>query len=64
MSLINSEDKKSDLVNILLFLGMLAGLLLFAFALYLDRKEAYTPLGMFLSAVGGGLITKAYKGSS
>ena len=64
MSLLNENDNKYSIVNLLLFISILVGFLMFGVALYTKQETAFIPLAGVLSTAIGSLGVKAYKGSS
>jgi len=64
MSLINEEDNKISLPNTVIIISIVLGFVMFGFALYLDRKDAYIPLGGVLMAALSAVGIKAYKKTS
>ncbi len=64
MSLINSDNKAKDLVNLLLFLSIVIGFLLFGYALFKGIESAFMPLSGIISTALTCLGVKAYKKTS
>ena len=54
MSLINSDDKKKDLVNFIIIISVVMGFMVLAYAVKYRIEEAYYPVsGIIITALGG-----------
>ena len=62
--LLNENDSTTSIPNLLMIIGVIGGLLLFSFALYFDRTDAYLPLSSIVSVAFGGVAVKAFKKTS
>ncbi len=64
MSLIDSEDKKKDIVSFVILTAIILGFICFGYALYKKLETAYYPIsGILITALGGTAI-KATKKTS
>ena len=64
MSLIDSEDKKSDLVNFTILISVILGFMVLAYAVKYKIKEAYYPVsGIIITALGGTAVKASKKTS-
>ncbi len=62
--LLNENNPKFSTPNLLMLIGVIGGLILFSFALYFDRTDAYLPLSSIVSVAFGGVAVKAFKRTS
>ena len=64
MSLINEDDKKISLPNLVIVIGVIGGLLLMVGGLFKDVPEIFIPASGITCAALGGAGVKAYKKTS
>lgn len=64
MGLIDENDNKKSIVNLLLLISILLGFGLFAYALIIKVESAFIPLAGVLSTAIGGIGIKAYNKTS
>lgn len=64
MALLDENDNKKSIVNLLLMISIIIGFGLFGYALLIGTESAFIPLAGILSTAIGGISIKAYKKSS
>lgn len=64
MGLIDENDNKKSIVNLLLLISILLGFGLFGYALIIKVESAFIPLAGVLSTAIGGIGMKAYRKTS
>jgi len=64
MGLIDEKDSKISIVNFLLMFTIMIGFAMMGYAICLNVKDVFIPLGTVLTAAVAGLGVKAHKGSS
>jgi hypothetical protein len=64
MSYVDEKDEKKSVPNLAIVVAIIIGFGLFGAALYLNRPEAYMPIGGVLMAALSAVGVKAYKQTS
>ena len=64
MDLLDENNKKSSLVNLMLLLSIIIGFGLFGYALFIGTESAFIPLAGVISTAIGGIGIKAYNKTS